>query len=73
MAEEKQKRKMGFACMPQGKRAEIARKGGKAAHAQGKAHEWTSEEAAEAGRLGGTISRGGRGKLIQTASKKLRA
>lgn len=32
---------------------EIASKGGKAAHAQGTAHEWDSAEAAEAGRLGG--------------------
>ena len=35
---------------------EIARKGGKAAHAKGTAHEWTSEEAREAGRRGGMMS-----------------
>jgi general stress protein YciG len=32
---------------------EIARKGGKAAHARGKAHEFTTEEARAAGRKGG--------------------
>jgi len=32
---------------------EIASKGGKAAHAQGVAHEFNSEEAREAGRKGG--------------------
>lgn len=43
----------GFASMPKEKQREIASKGGKAAHAQGTAHEWTSAEAAEAGRRGG--------------------
>jgi len=31
----------------------IASKGGKAAHAKGRAHEWTADEAREAGRKGG--------------------
>lgn len=44
----------GFASMDTAKRREIAIKGGKAAHAKGTAHEWTSEEAREAGRKGGT-------------------
>ena len=35
------------------KQREIARLGGRAAHAQGSAHEFTSEEAREAGRKGG--------------------
>lgn len=47
----------GFASMSPEKKREIARKGGKAAHAQGRAHKWTSEEARVAGRKGGTISR----------------
>ncbi len=34
----------------------IASKGGKAAHQKGTAHEWTSEEAREAGRKGGMAS-----------------
>ena len=32
---------------------EIASKGGKAAHEKGVAHEWTPDEAREAGRKGG--------------------
>jgi hypothetical protein len=39
--------------MPQDKQREIASKGGKAAHQKGTAHEFTSEEAREAGRKGG--------------------
>jgi general stress protein YciG len=38
------------------KQREIARKGGKAAHMKGTAHEWTSEEARQAGRKGGMAS-----------------
>jgi len=38
------------------KQREIASKGGKAAHQKGTAHEWTSEEAREAGRKGGMAS-----------------
>ena len=45
------------------KQREIASKGGRAAHTKGTAHEWTSEEARSAGRKGGMISRGGRGRL----------
>ena len=47
----------GFASMSAEKKREIASKGGKAAHAQGTAHKWTSEEAQAAGRKGGSISR----------------
>jgi uncharacterized protein len=47
------------------KQREIASKGGRAAHVKGTAHEWTSEEARSAGRKGGQISRGGRGRLPQ--------
>lgn len=39
--------------MGHSKRCEIASKGGKAAHAKGTAHEWSSEQAREAGRKGG--------------------
>jgi general stress protein YciG len=38
------------------KQREIASKGGKAAHQKGTAHEWTSDEAREAGRKGGMAS-----------------
>ncbi len=47
------------------KQREIASKGGRAAHQKGTAHEWTSEEARSAGRKGGQISRGGRGRLVE--------
>lgn len=39
------------------KQREIASKGGRAAHLQGTAHEWSSDEAREAGRKGGAASR----------------
>ena len=46
----------GFASMDRAKQREIASKGGKAAHQKGTAHEWTSEEARDAGRKGGLAS-----------------
>jgi uncharacterized protein len=46
-------RKRGFASMDAEKQREIARKGGQAAHQKGTAHEFTPEEAREAGRKGG--------------------
>ena len=46
----------GFASMDRGKQREIASKGGRAAHQKGTAHEWTSDEAREAGRKGGMAS-----------------
>jgi uncharacterized protein len=45
--------KRGFASMDQSKQREIASKGGRAAHAKGTAHEFTSDEARVAGRKGG--------------------
>jgi general stress protein YciG len=57
------KERRGFASMTPEKQREIASKGGRAAHQKGTAHEWTSEEARSAGRKGGQISRGGRGRL----------
>ena len=61
------KERRGFASMSPEKQREIASKGGRAAHQKGTAHEWTSEEARSAGRKGGQISRGGRGRLIEPA------
>jgi general stress protein YciG len=43
----------GFASMAAEKQREIARKGGRAAHEKGKAHEFTTDEARQAGRKGG--------------------
>jgi general stress protein YciG len=59
------KERRGFASMSPEKQREIASKGGRAAHQKGTAHEWTSEEARSAGRKGGQISRGGRGRLVE--------
>ena len=57
------KQRRGFASMPAEKQRAIASKGGRAAHQQGRAHEWSSDEARAAGRKGGQASRGGRGRL----------
>jgi len=54
----------GFASMDPAKQREIASKGGRVAHEKGTAHEWNSKEAAEAGRRGGKVSRGGRSKVL---------
>ena len=43
----------GFAGMDPAKQREISSKGGKAAHEKGTAHEFTPDEAREAGRKGG--------------------
>jgi general stress protein YciG len=45
----------GFASMDPEKQKSIASKGGKAAHAKGTAHQFTPEEAREAGRKGGQV------------------
>jgi len=57
MAEERKGRGRGFASMDKQKQREIASKGGRAAHIQGTAHEWNSDEARQAGRKGGAASR----------------
>ena len=67
------KERRGFASMSPEKQREIASKGGRAAHQKGTAHEWTSEEARSAGRKGGQISRGGRGRLVEPADTMVAA
>jgi general stress protein YciG len=62
------KERRGFASMSPEKQREIASKGGRAAHEKGTAHEWTADEARAAGRKGGQISRGGRGRLMPTTN-----
>ncbi len=64
MAPERKERR-GFASMSPERQREIASKGGRAAHEKGTAHEWTAEEARRAGRKGGQVSRGGRGRLSE--------
>ena len=65
------KERRGFASMSPEKQREIASKGGRAAHQKGTAHEWTSEEARSAGRKGGQISRGGRGRLVEGPESRM--
>jgi general stress protein YciG len=48
-------RSRGFAAMDREKQRQIASMGGRAAHEKGTAHEFTSEEAREAGRKGGEV------------------
>ena len=57
MNEKTRRSNRGFASMDIAKQREIASKGGKAAHEKGTAHEFTSEEAAAAGRKGGQARR----------------
>jgi len=46
-------KKQGFAAMDPAAHRALCSKGGKAAHAKGVGHEWTPEQAREAGRKGG--------------------
>jgi general stress protein YciG len=66
----KPRRPRGFAAMDRSKVSEIASKGGKAAHAAGTAHQFTSDEARDAGRKGGVAPhvRRGRGPRVVAAS-----
>lgn len=59
------KGKQGFASMDPARVKEIAKLGGQRAHALGTAHEWDTETAKTAGRKGGQVSRGGRGRLVE--------
>jgi general stress protein YciG len=70
--DQKPGRLRGFAAMDRKLVSEIARKGGKAAHSAGTAHEFTSEEAREAGRKGGQAThnkRRGRGQQTSEGAK----
>jgi general stress protein YciG len=54
--QEPQKSRRGFAAMSAERQREIASQGGRAAHQQGVAHEWSKDEAREAGKKGGQAS-----------------
>ena len=54
---DQQKTRRGFAAMDPQKQKQIASEGGRAAHKQGDAHEWSTDEAREAGRKGGQNSK----------------
>lgn len=58
----KVRRPRGFAAMDRSKVSEIASKGGKAAHAAGTAHQFTSDEARAAGKKGGVAPHVRRGR-----------
>lgn len=86
MKKKRTKRKAGgFAVMDPTRLRAIAREGGLAAHAEGKAHQFTSEEARRAGMKGGrSVSRdreymaeigrrGGRARKSKTKSKRRRS
>ena len=60
VTERRKGRGRGFASMDREKQREIASRGGRAAHEQGTAHEWTSDEARVAGRKGGSSSHNGK-------------
>jgi len=59
------RRPRGFAAMDRRLVTEIARKGGKAAHTAGTAHEFTADEAREAGRKGGRATHAKRRKVAE--------
>lgn len=61
-AAQKPRRPRGFAAMDRAKVSEIASKGGKAAHAAGTAHQFTSDEARAAGKKGGVAPHVRRGR-----------
>jgi general stress protein YciG len=65
------KAKRGFASMSPEKQREIASKGGRAAHEKGTAHEFTSEEAKEAGRKGGKASHSGFRNMDPTRQREI--
>jgi general stress protein YciG len=64
-ATDKVRRPRGFAAMDRKLVSEIARKGGKAAHTAGTAHEFTSDEARAAGSKGGRATHAKRRKAVE--------
>jgi general stress protein YciG len=61
--------KRGFASMDPAKQREIAQRGGKAAHARGTAHKFSSEEAREAGKKGGAAVAADRAHMSEIGRK----
>lgn len=54
--QEQPKSRRGFAAMSPERQRQIASQGGRAAHEQGVAHEWSTDEARAAGKKGGQVS-----------------
>ncbi len=69
-AETPRRKPRGFAAMDPKLVSEISRKGGKAAHTAGTAHEFTSEEARAAGRKGGLATHAKRRKTTTEEASK---
>ena len=61
------KSRRGFAAMSPETQRRIASEGGKASHASGRGHRFSTDEARDAGRKGGLVSR--RGKTVSTSTK----
>ena len=61
------KSRRGFAAMSPETQRRIASEGGKASHASGRGHRFSAEEARDAGRKGGLVSR--RGKTLASGGK----
>ena len=55
------KSRRGFAAMSPETQRRIASEGGKASHASGRGHRFSADEARDAGRKGGLVSRRGKG------------
>ena len=68
-AEPRPKQRRGFAAMDRRLVSEIASKGGRAAHAAGTAHEFSAEEARNAGRKGGLAPHAQRRRTSTTEAK----
>lgn len=64
MEEQKTRKPGGFALMDPERRREIARQGGKAAHAAGTGHRFTPEQARIAGEKGGRAPHRSRGRAV---------
>lgn len=70
--EKTEKQHKGFRAMPAETQRRIAAMGGRAAHAVGAAHEWSSEEARAAGSTGGKAAHA-RGTAHQWTKEEARA
>ena len=64
---EQPKARRGFAAMSPQKQREIASKGGRVAHEKGAAHEWSVDEARQAGRKGGSVRHSRRKAMLTMA------
>ena len=65
------KSRRGFAGWSPEKQAEVARQGGIAAHANGKGHEFTAEEARAAGRKGGLAAQAAKKRAAERVAERV--